>query len=288
MKNLAVRTLTGVVFVAMVVLSLFLPPYFFFALFITFALVGTWESLKISENTGATPQFFLPLLLSATLFAAFHLLACKIVSAALYAFLLVVLLVLAVPVVEMYRQKEHPVRNVAAALFPAFWVTLPLGLVALWLFLFDAAYVVLAIFIIIWAFDTFAFCAGSLFGKHRLFERISPKKTWEGTLISLVLTVAVSGLFYYAPKWIGCETSSFCSNEVMSTVWHWFGLSGVIIVAASFGDLVESMFKRDAQIKDSGAILPGHGGILDRLDSLFYAAPAAFVYWMLFYSVTLF
>ena len=298
MKNLVVRTITGLVFVTLVVASLFLPPTFFFALFITFVLIGTWECLKLTEKKGASPQMVLPLLLSATLFFALHLSGrtrfsisfsgCQPISIALYAFMVVVSLAFLVPIVELFRKKEHPLYNVACSLFPALWVALPLGVVAFWLTFFKAPYMVLALFIIIWAYDTFAYCAGSLFGKHKFFERISPKKTWEGTLIALVLTLAASTVFYFIPIWQGGVETSFGNNGVLTTPWHWIGFAFVIVVTATFGDLVESMFKRDAQVKDSGNILPGHGGILDRLDSLFFAAPAAFVYWVALYALDFF
>ena len=297
MKNLIIRTVTGLVFVTLVVASLFLPPVCFFAVFLTFALIGTWECLKMTEKTGASPQMVLPLLLSATLFTALHLsgrmrfqihLSGSQPSTALYAFMVVVLLAFLVPIVELFRKKERPLYNVAGSLFPALWVALPLGVVAFWLSFFKAPYMVLALFIIIWTFDTFAYCAGSLFGKHKFFERISPKKTWEGTLIALVLTLAASTLFYFIPIWQGGGATSFGNNGVLTTPWHWIGFAFVIVVTSSLGDLVESMFKRDAQLKDSGNILPGHGGILDRLDSLFFAAPAAFVYWVALYALDFF
>ena len=297
MKNLIVRTITGLVFVALVVASLFLPSYCFFALFLTFALIGTWECLKLAEKTGASPQLILPLLLSATLFSALHLSGClrdsvhfaeSQPSTVIYVFMVVVLLAFLVPIVELFRKKEHPLHNVAGSLFPALWVAVPLGVVAFWLTFFKAPYMILALFIIIWAFDTFAYCMGSLFGKHPLFKRISPKKTWEGTLISLVLTLAGSTLFYYIPVWQNGVGASFGNNGVLTNPLHWIGFAFVIVVTASLGDLVESMFKRDAQVKDSGNILPGHGGILDRLDSLFFAAPAAFVYWVALYALDFF
>ncbi len=297
MKNLIIRTITGLVFVTLVVASLFLPPVCFFAVFLTFALIGTWECLKLAEKTGASPQVVLPLLLSATLFTALRLLgglrysdhfAESQPTTVICVFMVVVLLAFLVPIVELFRKKEHPLHNVAGSLFPALWVALPLGVVAFWLSFFKAPYMVLALFIIIWAFDTFAYCAGSLFGKHKFFERISPKKTWEGTLIALVLTLAASTLFYFIPIWQGDAETSFGHNGVLTRPWHWIGFAFVIVVAASLGDLVESMFKRNAQVKDSGNILPGHGGILDRLDSLFFAAPAAFVYWVALYALDFF
>ena len=285
MKNLVVRTITGAIFVALVVASLFLPPCYFYVLFLTLTLVGTWEFIKLSQHTETETQLILPLLLSATLFTALYLWANAVASVALFATLLVLVLAFLVPIVEMYRNKPHAVRNVVSSLFPALWIALPLGLTGFWLTNFQAANLVLAMLIVIWAFDSLAYCAGSIFGKHPLFERISPKKSWEGTLISLFLTMVLSTLFFFSVSWSQNPESSLFYSDVFTTPWHWMGFALVIIVASSYGDLVESMFKRNAQIKDSGKILPGHGGVLDRLDSLFFAAPFAFIYWIVFYSL---
>lgn len=285
MKNLLVRTITGAIFVTLVVASLFLPPYCFYVLFLTFTLIGTGEFLRLSKHTEAEPQIILPMLLSATLFTALYLWATAVASVALFATLLVIVLAFLIPIVEMYRNKPQAMRNVVSSLFPALWVALPLGLMGFWFVNFKAANMVLAMLIVIWAFDSLAYCAGSIFGKHPLFERISPKKSWEGTLISLCLTMILSTLFFFSPSWSQCPETSLFFSDVFTTPWHWMGFAFVIIIASSYGDLVESMFKRNAQMKDSGKVLPGHGGVLDRLDSLFFAAPFAFIYWLIFYSL---
>ena len=122
----------------------------------------------------------------------------------------------------------------------------------------------LAIYIFIWANDTGAYLSGSLLGKHKLFPRISPKKSWEGSIGGALLTVAgavVISLFYG-----------------FMNVWQWVGMALVVVVFGTFGDLTESMVKRHLGIKDSGKMLPGHGGILDRLDSMLFAIPAVVMY----------
>ena len=112
---------------------------------------------------------------------------------------------------------------------------------------------------------------GSLIGKHRLFERVSPKKSWEGSIGGGVVAIASS--FVFAHFW------------PIMPVWQWVGLSAVVVVFGTWGDLTESLLKRQLGVKDSGNILPGHGGLLDRFDSALMAIPAAVIY---LYTVSLF
>ena len=126
----------------------------------------------------------------------------------------------------------------------------------------------IGILCIIWASDSFAYLAGKAFGRHKLFERISPKKTIEGFIGGLLGAVFVAVLiaYYYSEK----------------PIWQWVVLAIVLVVTGTVGDLVESSFKRTAKVKDSGTILPGHGGLLDRLDSLIFASPFAFLTLLIF------
>lgn len=126
-----------------------------------------------------------------------------------------------------------------------------------------AKFLIMGIFILIWVNDSFAYLVGKSIGRTKLFPSVSPKKTWEGTLGGLVFTlIAACFLAKYEPN-------------VSST--QWVILAAIIVLTGSLGDLIESKLKRDAGIKDSGAILPGHGGMLDRLDSLIFAAPFAYL-----------
>ena len=124
-------------------------------------------------------------------------------------------------------------------------------------------FLIMGIFILIWINDTFAYLVGRAFGKRKLFPRVSPKKNWEGAIGGLVFTLAAA---YFMAKY-----------EPIVNQAQWVSLAAIIVVAGSLGDLVESKFKRDAGVKDSGAIMPGHGGMLDRLDSLIFAAPFAYL-----------
>jgi phosphatidate cytidylyltransferase len=121
-------------------------------------------------------------------------------------------------------------------------------------------------FLLLWTNDTGAYLAGKSFGKHKLFERISPKKTWEGSIGGLALAIAVAYGVSFLPTFV----------DITKTDWLVIGF--LVAVFGSFGDLFESLLKRNLKIKDSGTILPGHGGVLDRFDGLFLAVPAMFFY----------
>jgi len=124
-------------------------------------------------------------------------------------------------------------------------------------------------FIFIWLYDTFAYCVGMLIGKRRLFERISPKKSWEGAIGSTILTLIAA---YFA---------NLLFPMLPLTPFQWIGFALIIIVFGTLGDLVESLFKRQLSVKDSGSILPGHGGVLDRFDSIFFVIPFIIIYLIL-------
>ncbi len=133
-------------------------------------------------------------------------------------------------------------------------------------------FLIMGIFILIWINDTFAYLVGRAFGKRKLFPRVSPKKTWEGAIGGLVFALTAA---YFMAKY----------EPIVNQV-QWVTLAAIIVIAGSLGDLVESKLKRDAGVKDSGAIMPGHGGMLDRLDSLIFAAPFAYLTLNIFTNVS--
>lgn len=198
-------------------------------------------------------------------------------------------------ILELYLENPRPLRNLAHSLMGQLYIALPLFLMTLVPTVFppgdfdvkihpffgtamlDIPYqwpMLLAVFIMIWINDTGAFITGSLLGRHKLFERISPKKTWEGFFGGLAFNLGTSALFCY----FGGEFFVYHGQ-----IWFWLGLGTIITVFGTWGDLVESMIKRNLNIKDSGELIPGHGGILDRIDSLLLAAPASFIYFLCYY-----
>jgi phosphatidate cytidylyltransferase len=168
----------------------------------------------------------------------------------------------------LYKRSATPFQNIAYTYLGIIYLAIPFSLLILMInfgkgnfgvFTFPVFY-----FFMIWANDTFAYLVGSAIGKHRLFERISPKKSWEG---------AIGGLFFtFVLAFILSQFYSFLS------VPQWLELAAIIVVFGNFGDLAESMFKRSIDCKDSGKFFPGHGGILDRFDSVLLSAPFVFIY----------
>jgi phosphatidate cytidylyltransferase len=276
MKSFIIRSVTGLVFIALVLVSFILPIEYMYILFLLISIGGIIEYRKIALRSRGFPQNFVPFFLALFLFGFLYLIDKGILIFNLKQFLigfsfLFILPTLVTSIIELYRNKKRSLVNITVSYFPFFWIVLPLAIGTFW-----KSYepcVVFAIFIMVWASDSFAYCYGMLFGKRKLFERISPKKTWEGFLLSLITTTGLSSLF---------STITWFDHAVFHTPLEWMGFALVVVVFGTYGDLVQSMFKRNASVKDSGKIMPGHGGILDRFDSFLFALPAGFIYWLLF------
>lgn len=179
---------------------------------------------------------------------------------------------------ELYKKRSNPIQSLAYAVLGQMYIAIPMALLNFLAFGYTGlggAYhyaLLLALFIFIWVNDSFAYLTGSLFGKHRLFERISPKKSWEGfiggAIFAIIAAVIYAHYFTELP------------------LWAWVGFAVVMIVAGTLGDLIESLVKRTLDVKDSGDLLPGHGGILDRIDSVIFSIPAQFVYLEIVFYLT--
>jgi len=181
--------------------------------------------------------------------------------------------VLFIPVIiELFRKEEKPLINSAVTIFGLIYIAIPVSLLTIMnesdrstIFHHFPAYLT-SYFLITWIYDTGAYLVGKNFGKHKFFERISPKKTWEGTIGGTLVAIAASiGLYFIS------EGTQLIQLLI---------LTGLIILFGTFGDLTESLFKRSLNLKDSGTILPGHGGILDRFDTIFVSAPFVFLYFI--------
>lgn len=180
---------------------------------------------------------------------------------------------------ELYINSYNPIKNLAHSMMSQIYIGVPMGLMTAIGWLYNPM-IILGIFVLIWINDTGAFIVGCSIGKHKLFERISPKKTWEGFIGGMIFCIAGAVIFnYYCSSFFGMDI--FRPN-----VWIWIGLAVIVSIFGTWGDLVESMIKRNLNIKDSGHMIPGHGGILDRIDSLLLALPAVFIYFLLIgYSI---
>lgn len=284
-KNLIVRAITGVLFVAIMVTG-FLNPYGMVALFGLITGLAMWEYAGLVNNHVADTQVnrFISTVAGVYLFFAVARWRAGLVPN----FVVMVPYVLSIVyllISELYAGGKNAVANWAYTMFGQMYVALPLSLINVLAFemapdgsgvRFDTL-LPLSIFIFLWTNDTGAYCAGSLFGRHKLFPRISPAKSWEGSIGGGILVLIVAAI-------IGHYANSGDMTHTLNMP-QWIGLGLVVCIFGTWGDLVESLFKRTLGIKDSGNILPGHGGMLDRFDSSLMAIPAAVIY---LYTITIF
>ena len=278
MKNLMVRTLSGLVLVAVFVGAVLGSQWSFGALLLLILVGGQTEFYKLARETGLSPQRWMGLAVGVLLFAlnfiVFRQFSRSVTDeaggAVLYLLLYIGLLLPTLFVCELFRRSATPLANLGATLLGVLYVAVPLSLLLYVPVLAgDGVWrpeTVLCYIFIIWANDVFAYLVGMTFGRHRLCERLSPKKSWEGFFGGLAGAVATGLAAAYA---------------LDANYWVWGGLALVASLSGVAGDLVESMFKREAGVKDSGQVIPGHGGVLDRFDAMLLSAPFVFVY-MLF------
>lgn len=270
MKNFITRTLTGIIFVAVLIGGICFNPIVFsivFGLIVAlslkefYGLVEHYKEAQLSCWTNCLGGIFL--------FIASFLYASGWADGKI--FLPYLLYIMYTFIGELYHKAPNPINNWAFSFLGQVFYALPFALMNFIVFtkesdgsIIHSPILLLAIFIFVWVNDTGAFVVGSTMGKHRLFERISPKKSWEGFYGGLFFALASSFLFYHF------------SPEI---AWYkWIGLAAVIVISGTWGDLTESLLKRTLGVKDSGHILPGHGGMLDRFDSVIMASPAALIY----------
>ena len=278
MKNLMVRTLSGLVLVAVFVGAVLGSQWSFGALLLLILVGGQTEFYKLARETGLSPQRWMGLAVGVLLFAlnfiVFRQFSRSVTDeaggAVLYLLLYIGLLLPTLFVCELFRRSATPLANLGATLLGVLYVAVPLSLLLYVPVLAgDGVWrpeTVLCYIFIIWANDVFAYLVGMTFGRHRLCERLSPKKSWEGFFGGLAGAVATGLAAAYA---------------LDANYWVWGGLALVASLSGVAGDLVEAMFKREAGVKDSGQVIPGHGGVLDRFDALLLSAPYVFLYLLL-------
>lgn len=274
-KNLIVRTITGILFVAVMV-SGFLNAMAMMLLFCIITGLTLWEYTGLVNNYVAdtTVNRFISTVGGVYLFIAVGAWASGIVTgfAVLVPYILTIIYLL---ISELYTKSANAVADWAYTMLGQLYIALPLALINILAFpvqdiQYYDMYLPLSVFILLWCNDAGAYCVGSLIGKHKLFPRISPGKTWEGSIGGGVIAIIAAGI-------IGYLVNNSDAGHLLN-VWEWLGLAVVVVVFGTWGDLVESLFKRTLGIKDSGNILPGHGGMMDRFDSSLMAIPAAVIY----------
>ena len=280
MKNFITRTITGVLFVAVLV-GCFLNAT---AMIVLFALI---TGLTLWEYSGLVNQWddiqvnrFISVVAGVYLFLAMAGYCIGMAGGSVFIPYLITVLYLIIS--ELFTQAPNPINNWAYTMLGQMHIALPFSPINILAFQTqtsqEAGYnylLPLSIFIYLWVNDTGAYCSGSLFGKHKLFPRVSPGKSWEGSIGGAILVIVAAAIIGYL--------TADDANSISVPIW--IGLGLVVVVFGTLGDLVESLFKRTLGIKDSGNILPGHGGMLDRFDSSLMAIPASVIY---IYSLSLF
>lgn len=269
--NFITRALTGAIFVAVLVGCILGGPITFSVLFALICAFTVNEFGNIIKQSGFA-EINKPISILASVFLFFGFAYLGISPGNNEILIPYMFLIMYILISELYYKKENPVNNMAYALMSQMYIALPFALLNILAFqsqnetassVYNPIFP-LSIFIFTWVNDTGAYCAGVLFGKHRLFERISPKKSWEGSfggcVFSIIAAIVISRYF------------------PLLSLSQWIGLALTVVVFGTWGDLVESLIKRKIGIKDSGNILPGHGGLLDRFDSTLMAVPAAVLY----------
>ncbi|MBQ9204544.1 MAG: phosphatidate cytidylyltransferase [Prevotella sp.] len=281
MKNLIIRTITGVIFVAAIVAS-FMRPEAMVLLFSIITGMTIWEFTGlVNERPGVTVNRFISTVAGVYFFFSMTYYCSDLYGGAAKSVVFIPYLVTIIYllIAELYLKQSDPIEDWAYTMLAQMYIALPFSLLNVLAFNATSDGMVafnsllpLSVFVFLWVNDTGAYCVGSLLGRHKLFPRVSPGKSWEGSVGGAVFVLAAAwAVSYYLDQTL--------------TMPQWLGLGLVVVIFGTWGDLVESLFKRTLGIKDSGNILPGHGGMLDRFDSSLLAIPAAVVY---LYTLSLF
>lgn len=266
MNNILVRTLSGAVYIGVILLGLAINPLTALLVMGLFDLLALWEFATLLNHSKLGAQ---PLVLTGSGIMVF--LALAFVGSDYRVALVIPLLAVIVCVIELFRKVNRPIENASSIVFSWFYIVFPL-FVMCYLGGNDSDFhpiIPIGMLLIVWTNDTFAFLTGKFLGKTPLFPRVSPKKTIEGSVGGLAFALLCSILIAY-----------FAQMELK----YWILATAVIVPSAALGDLVESAFKRSLNVKDSGNLIPGHGGILDRMDASLLAAPVFFVFHLLYFS----
>ncbi|MDE6537745.1 MAG: phosphatidate cytidylyltransferase [Muribaculaceae bacterium] len=263
-KKLLIRAGSGLIYVAIIVGCTLWGMNGIYLLGILFAGLATIEFEKLCGNLSLRdlPLVLLDLAGVYALLFAFNPTAPIITLCAWVAIMIVRM------ISELYTKRENPLRSLSISALIQLYIGLPFSLMVATATI-SIPKIILLLFIFLWINDTGAYIVGSLIGKHKLFVRVSPKKSWEGFFGGLIFNIGAAFLFCYG------ITSYFGFH---SNIWIWIGWTLIVTIFGTWGDLIESLIKRFLNVKDSGNLIPGHGGILDRIDSFLLAMPAAFLY----------
>ena len=273
------RTLTGAWIVIFILGGFWLHPVSFFITGLVLLIGTQYEYYQIIKNTGARPQVIPGILTGIAAYVISTLIASGVIAKNSFLFLIPMMLLMMV--IELYRKQEKPFDSLAHTFFSVLYSAIPFSMFPFAAFsrtglnsilphpgIIFSPGIIIGFFLLLWANDTGAYLSGMSFGRHKLWERISPKKTWEGFFGGLIIAVFVA---WFVSGWLGVVDRN-----------HWVIISVIVSVAGTYGDLVESMLKRSTGVKDSGTIMPGHGGFLDRFDSTIISFPLVYLFISLF------
>ena len=281
MSNFIVRTITGTLFVAAIVVS-FLSSTAMTLLFALVTGLTVWEFTGlVNQREGVDTNRMICTVAGVYFFLAVVGFCSALTPPTVFIPYLITIIYLLVA--ELYAKNPDPISTWAHTMMSQLYIALPFSMLGVLAFRATPEGTVytylmpLSVFVFLWINDSGAYCCGSLLGRHKLFPRISPGKSWEGSVGGAVFVAAAAVLVWHLTELYGV-------NDLQLSAVEWVGLGLVVTVFCTWGDLVESLFKRTLGIKDSGKILPGHGGMLDRFDSSLLALPAAVVY---LYTLTL-
>ncbi len=259
-SNLKQRIITAVVGAVIIVAGVYYSEWAYFAIFMLICAFTQLEFYKLVGLDGMVPLKSWGTFCGLFIFCLTFLVEKEVVGFGYY--FLIFPVVACIFFIKLYKKGEKkPFTNIAFTFLGISYVALPISLLNVIVFPFGvySFQIIFGCILLHWASDTGAYFAGVRFGKRKLFERVSPKKSWEGSIGGAITAVSIAfGLSYFYKD---------------LAAWQWFSIAGIIVVAGTYGDLVESLFKRSIEIKDSGTVIPGHGGFLDRFDGLLLSAP---------------
>jgi phosphatidate cytidylyltransferase len=267
LTNLQQRLIVGIAGAAGIVTGICFNQWSYFALFFIICFFSLREFHSLVNSAGIATNKVAGVVLGMVLYAGSFFVVSGYLSSSVYLFFFAFMFLFFL--IELFQLKDKPFERTAFGFLAVVYTALPYALLNYVVFR-DGQYnykIILGILFLLWANDTGGYFGGRFFGKHKLYEKISPKKTWEGSVSGGIFSLAVAtGLFYFLKEF---------------SLPIWMGLSMIIVVFGSMGDLVESQFKRSLSIKDSGSSIPGHGGFLDRFDGLIVSLPFILVYFEL-------
>ena len=289
MNNFIIRTITGILFVAIMVTGICLRGDAMILLFAIITGLSIWEfcGLVNEHVADTTVNRFIATAAGVYLFLAMAGYCTGVVPPS--AFVPYLLTIIYLFISELYLKQKNPIQDWAYTMLSQMYVALPFSMINVLSFQADPqtgqiAYhwmLPMSVFVFLWVNDTGAYCTGSLLGRHKLFPRVSPGKSWEGSIgggIFVLIAAAIISQFATTGTPLGSSSQELSTLNAQLSMLKWLGLGLVVVFFGTWGDLVESLFKRTLGIKDSGNILPGHGGMLDRFDSSLMAIPAAVIY----------